>query len=273
VERSPQAARYEDLARRLEEALDFMAACGITAETTPQIRETDFFTSHEALLLPYEQALTRVDSTTGDWYGVSAHMLWIGDRTRQPDGAHVEYLRGVKNPLGLKVGPTTEPDTLIRLIDILNPANEPGRLTLIARMGSDMVVDKLSPLVRRVLREGRTVVWSCDPMHGNTVKSASGYKTRPFERVLGEVEGFFAVHRAEGTHAGGIHLELTGQDVTECTGGAHAITDSGLSQRYHTHCDPRLNASQALEMAFLVAALLKAERQAQGMPHRSAAAE
>jgi len=273
VERSPQAARYEDLARRLEEALDFMAACGITAETTPQIRETDFFTSHEALLLPYEQALTRVDSTTGDWYGVSAHMLWIGDRTRQPDGAHVEYLRGVKNPLGLKVGPTTEPDTLIRLIDILNPANEPGRLTLIARMGSDMVVDKLSPLVRWVQREGRTVVWSCDPMHGNTVKSASGYKTRPFERVLGEVEGFFAVHRAEGTHAGGIHLELTGQDVTECTGGAHAITDSGLSQRYHTHCDPRLNASQALEMAFLVAALLKAERQAQGMPHRSAAAE
>ncbi|HZH26827.1 MAG TPA: 3-deoxy-7-phosphoheptulonate synthase class II [Azospirillaceae bacterium] len=271
VERSPQGARYEDLAQRLDETLAFMAACGITAETTPQIRETEFFTSHEALLLPYEQALTRVDSTSGDWYDVSGHMLWIGDRTRQPDGAHVEFLRGVKNPLGLKVGPTTDPDELIRLIDILNPANEPGRLTLIARMGADQAAEKLPPLVRRVKREGRMVVWSCDPMHGNTVKSSSGYKTRPFERVVREVERFFAVHQAEGTHAGGVHLELTGQDVTECTGGAHAITDSTLSERYHTHCDPRLNANQALELAFLVAENLKRERAGLAAQHRGAA--
>jgi 3-deoxy-7-phosphoheptulonate synthase len=260
VSRSPQGARYQEMAARLTETLNFMEACGLTSETTPQIRETDFFTSHEALLLPYEEALTRVDSTTGDWYDVSAHMLWIGDRTRQIDGAHVEFLRGVKNPIGLKCGPSMEPDGLLKLIDVLSPDNEPGRLTLIARMGSDKVDSKLAPLIRAVRREGRSVVWSCDPMHGNTIKSSTGYKTRPFDRVLQEVRGFFAVHQAEGSYAGGIHLELTGQDVTECIGGAQAITEEKLSDRYHTHCDPRLNASQSLELAFLVAEALKHER-------------
>ena len=260
VARSPQGERYREMADRLSETLDFMEACGLTSETTPQIRETDFFTSHEALLLPYEEAMTRVDSTTGDWYAVSAHMLWIGDRTRQVDGAHVEFLRGVKNPVGLKCGPSLEPDDLLRLIDALNPENEAGRLTLIARMGSDKVRQKLAPLVRAVARAGRQVVWSCDPMHGNTIKSANGYKTRPFDRVLDEVRGFFAVLQGEGTYAGGIHLELTGQDVTECIGGAQAITEEKLSDRYHTHCDPRLNASQSLELAFLVAEALKRDR-------------
>jgi 3-deoxy-7-phosphoheptulonate synthase len=274
VERSPAGERYRDLADRLSEALNFMAACGITAETTPQLRETDFFTSHEALLLPYEQALTRVDSTTGDWYDVSAHMVWIGDRTRQADGAHVEFLRGVKNPLGLKCGPSSDPDDLIRLIDILNPDDEAGRLTLIVRMGADKVEEKLSPLIRRVQREGRTVVWACDPMHGNTVKSSTGYKTRPFERVLQEVRGFFAVHEAEGTYPGGVHFEMTGQDVTECTGGAQAITEHKLALRYHTACDPRLNASQALELAFLIAEGLKRNRlDKQTRNHRGLAAE
>jgi len=266
VERSPSGSQFQELANRLDETLAFMAACGITAETTPQIRETDFFTSHEALLLPFEQALTRVDSTTGDWYDVSAHMLWIGDRTRQLDGAHVEFLRGVKNPIGLKCGPTTDPDELIRLIDILNPSNEAGRLTLIVRMGAEKVLEKFPPLLRKVQREGRTVVWSCDPMHGNTIKSTTGYKTRPVEKVLAEARGFFDVHQAEGTHAGGVHFELTGQDVTECTGGAQAITDHKLAQRYHTACDPRLNASQSLELAFLLAGELKRgrnEREAQ----------
>ena len=260
VARSPAGAHFQELASRLDETLAFMEACGITADTTPQIRETDFFTSHEALLLPFEQALTRVDSTSGDWYDVSAHMLWIGDRTRQPDGAHVEFLRGVKNPIGLKCGPSLDPDELIRLIDLLNPANEAGRLTLIVRMGSDKVLEHLPTLVRKVQREGRTVVWSCDPMHGNTIKASNGYKTRPVERVLAEAKGFFAVHQAEGTHAGGIHFELTGQDVTECTGGAQAITDHALALRYHTACDPRLNASQSLELAFLLAEELKSAR-------------
>ena len=211
------------------------------------------FTSHEALLLPYEQALTRIDSTTGDWYDVSAHFLWVGDRTRQPDGAHVEFMRGIKNPIGLKCGPSMSPDDLLRLIDILNPANEPGRLTLIARMGAEKVAEKLPPLLRAVAREGRVVGWVSDPMHGNTIKSANGYKTRPFDRIMTEVRGFFAAHAAEGTHPGGVHFEMTGQDVTECTGGAQAITDSGLSLRYHTHCDPRLNGAQSLELAFLIA--------------------
>ena len=272
VERSPAGERMHDLAQRLDEALAFMAACGITAETTPQIRETDFFTSHEALLLPFEQALTRIDSTSGEWYDVSAHMLWIGDRTRQPDGAHVEFLRGVKNPIGLKCGPSTDPDELIRLIDILNPANEAGRLTLIVRMGSDKIEEKFPALLRKVTREGRKVVWSSDPMHGNTIKSSSGYKTRPFDRVLSEAKSFFAVHQAEGTHAGGVHFELTGQDVTECTGGAQAITDHKLAQRYHTACDPRLNASQSLELAFLLAEELKRGRVERDAERRAAAA-
>ncbi|MBL8672930.1 MAG: 3-deoxy-7-phosphoheptulonate synthase class II, partial [Alphaproteobacteria bacterium] len=260
VSRSAQAERFRALADRLTESLAFMAAVGLTSETTPQIRETEVFTSHEALLLPYEEALTRVDSTTGDWYDCSAHMLWIGDRTRQLDGAHVEFLRGVMNPIGLKCGPTSDADDLIRLIDALNPQDVPGRLTLISRMGSDKVREKLPALVRRVQREGRTVVWSCDPMHGNTVKSATGYKTRAFDRIVAEVEGFFAVHLAEGTHAGGIHVEMTGQDVTECVGGAQAISEENLADRYHTACDPRLNAQQAIELAFRVAEGLKRER-------------
>ncbi len=260
VKDSPLGERYEDLAQRIEEALDFMAACGVTGETVPAIRETDFYTSHEALLLPYEQALTRVDSLTGDYYACSAHFLWIGARTGQTEGAQVEFARGIKNPVGLKCPPDLAPDTLLKLIDILNPENEPGRLTLIARMGHDKVTEKLAPLVRAVKAEGRAVVWSCDPMHGNTMTSATGYKTRKFDHVLGEVKGFFAVHKAEGTHPGGIHLELTGQDVTECTGGAVRIAEEDLSDRYHTHCDPRLNANQALEMAFLIADELKALR-------------
>lgn len=264
--------RYEELATRIDEALAFMAACGITSDTTLKLRETEFYTSHEALLLPYEEALTRVDSTTGDWYDVSAHFLWIGDRTRQPDGAHVEFLRGVKNPIGIKCGPSLPPDELIGLLDILNPENEPGRITLISRMGHDKVESGLPKLIRKIQQEGRTVVWSCDPMHGNTIKSTTGYKTRPFENILAEVRGFFAVHKAEGTHPGGVHFELTGQDVTECTGGSRAISDENLADRYHTHCDPRLNASQSLELAFLVADELKAIRKNAGTGRKDAAA-
>jgi len=263
VASSPAGERYQELADRLTETLDFMAACGLTSETTPQIRETDLFTSHEGLLLSYEQALTRIDSTTGEWYDCSAHMLWIGDRTRQPDNAHVEFLRGVKNPLGMKCGPTLEASDLLRLIDTLNPDNEPGRLTLIARMGWDKVEKKLPPLIRAVAREGRKVVWCCDPMHGNTTVSSTGYKTRAVDRILEEVKGFFAVHDAEGSYAGGVHFEMTGQDVTECIGGAQEIKESALGDRYHTHCDPRLNASQALELAFMIAEALKRRRSGQ----------
>jgi len=257
---SPLYNQYDHIARQIDQALAFMAACGVTGDTVPVIRETAFYTSHEALLLPYEEALTRIDTTTGDPYACSAHLLWIGARTNQTEGAQVEYVRGIKNPLGLKCPPTLDTDTLIRLIDILNPENEPGRLTLIARMGHDQVEQKLPALVRAVKAEGRHVVWSCDPMHGNTIKSSSGYKTRKFDHVLGEVRGFFNVHRAEGTYPGGIHLELTGQNVTECTGGAMDITDENLGDRYHTHCDPRLNATQALEMAFLLADEMKTLR-------------
>ena len=228
--------------------------------SVPQLRGTDFYTSHEGLLLAYEQAMTRIDSTSGDWYDTSAHMIWIGDRTRQLDGAHVEFCRGIKNPIGLKCGPGLDADELLRLIAVLNPANIPGRLTLIARFGSDKVAEKLPPLVRAVKREGARVVWSCDPMHGNTIKLKSGYKTRPVDRILEEVRSFFAVHRAEGTHAGGVHFEMTGQDVTECLGGAQAIKELDLQSRYQTACDPRLNASQALELAFLIAQGIRAER-------------
>jgi len=262
--------RYQELCSHIDETLAFMEACGLTSETTPQIRETDFFTSHEALLLPYEQALTRVDSTTGDWYDCSAHMLWVGDRTRQVDGAHVEFLRGVGNPLACKAGPSQTPEELIRLIDLLNPANEPGRLTVIARMGADKVETKLAPLVRAVKREGRKVAWLSDPMHGNTHK-AGNYKTRSFDNILAEVKGFFAVMRAEGVPAAGVHFEMTGQDVTECVGGAQAITEARLGDRYHTHCDPRLNATQALELAFLIAETLKDERHANGKGFKRAA--
>ncbi|MEW7006681.1 class II 3-deoxy-7-phosphoheptulonate synthase [Lentilitoribacter sp. EG35] len=253
---SPQSERYMKLANRISESINFMKAIGITPETHPALSETEFFTSHEALLLGYEQALTRIDSTTGDYYATSGHMIWIGDRTRQPDHAHVEFCRGIKNPLGLKCGPSLDPEELIELIDILNPENEAGRLTLIARFGHDKVADHLPKLIRAVEREGKKVVWSCDPMHGNTI-SMSGYKTRPFDRILTEVETFFDVHHAEGTHAGGIHVEMTGKNVTECTGGARALSGDDLSERYHTHCDPRLNAEQALELAFLVAERMK----------------
>ncbi|RAZ89914.1 3-deoxy-7-phosphoheptulonate synthase class II [Mesorhizobium hawassense] len=253
---SPQGEKYESLANRITETMDFMRAVGITSETNFALRETDFYTSHEALLLGYEEALTRVDSTSGDWYATSGHMIWIGDRTRQPDHAHIEYCRGIKNPLGLKCGPSLTPDGLLELIDLLNPENEPGRLTLIARFGSDKVAEHLPKLVRAVKKEGRNVVWSSDPMHGNTIEAA-GYKTRPFDRILKEVQTFFEVHRAEGTHPGGIHVEMTGKNVTECTGGARAITAEDLQDRYHTHCDPRLNADQAIELAFLVSDLLK----------------
>jgi 3-deoxy-7-phosphoheptulonate synthase len=272
VKESPQSGRYREVADRIADALDFMRACGIDPERHPELKSTEFFTSHEALLLGYEQALTRVDSTTGDWYATSGHMIWIGDRTRQPDHAHIEYCRGVKNPIGLKCGPSLKPDELMRLIELLDPENEPGRLTLIARFGADKVFDHLPGLIRAVKTEGRNVVWSCDPMHGNTIKSQSGYKTRPFERILQEVRAFFDVHRAEGSYAGGVHVEMTGNNVTECTGGARAISDSDLRDRYHTHCDPRLNAEQAIELAFLVAEEVKKERVARG-PRQVIAAE
>ncbi len=260
VERSPLAAQYRDLAARIDETLNFMAACGMTSATTRDMRETDFYISHEALLLPYEQALTRIDSTTGAWYGCSAHFLWIGDRTRQLEGAHVEFLRGVKNPLGMKVGPTQEPDDLLRILDVLNPDNEAGRITLISRMGADKVGAKLAPLVRAVQREGRKVVWLSDPMHGNTISTVNKLKTRNFDAILSEVRGFFDVHAAEGSWAGGVHVEMTGQDVTECTGGAHKLSEADLSERYETFCDPRLNAEQSLELSFLVARELKERR-------------
>lgn len=267
---SPEGHRYQELADRITEAMQFMRACGVTPENTPELRSTSFFTSHEALLLGFEQAMTRIDSTSGDWYDTSGHLLWIGDRTRQPDHAHVEFMRGIKNPIGVKCGPTLTVDDLLRLIDILNPKNEPGRLTLICRFGADKVERHLPPLIRAVRREGRVVVWSCDPMHGNTMTSASGYKTRPFERILKEMSVFFDIHQAEGTYAGGVHLEMTGKNVTECTGGARAITEEDLNDRYHTVCDPRLNADQALDMAFLIAERLKARRI--GQPAREPAA-
>ncbi|WP_404339279.1 class II 3-deoxy-7-phosphoheptulonate synthase [Sphingomonas sp. MMS12-HWE2-04] len=257
--RSPWSKKFADVADRIGESLDFMEACGINPDTVPQLKGTQFYTSHEALLLPYEQALTRQDSLTGDWYDTSAHFLWIGDRTRFENSAHVEFLRGIGNPIGMKCGPSLEPDALLRLLDTLNPNRIPGRMTLITRYGHDKIEKGLPALVRAVKREGHPVVWSCDPMHGNVVKAANGYKTRPFERILAEVRGFFAVHRAEGTYAGGIHCEMTGQNVTECTGGAIAVTEQHLADRYHTHCDPRLNAGQSLELAFLLAEMLNAE--------------
>ncbi|MFT3938069.1 class II 3-deoxy-7-phosphoheptulonate synthase [Rhodopseudomonas sp.] len=271
VSDSPQSKAYADLADRVSGALDFMRACGLTFAVDSSLGTTDFYTSHEALLLGYEQAMTRVDSTTGDWYATSGHMLWIGDRTRQLDHAHIEYFRGIKNPIGLKCGPSLKTDELLKLIDILNPDNEPGRLTLIGRFGADKIGEHLPAMVRAVQREGRTVVWSCDPMHGNTITSNSGYKTRPFDRILSEVRSFFAVHAAEGTHAGGVHLEMTGQNVTECLGGARAITDEDLNNRYHTACDPRLNAEQSIDMAFLIADLLKQGRAGKASPLQAAA--
>jgi len=257
-----KAERYREMAGRISDTLDFMKAAGIDSDNAPTLQSVEFYTSHEGLLLEYEEALCRLDSTSGKWLAGSGHMIWIGDRTRQPDGAHVEFARGVLNPIGLKCGPTMETEDLRRLLVRLNPDNEDGRLTLIARFGSGKVGEHLPRLIRTVREEGANVTWVCDPMHGNTIKSGSGYKTRPFDAVLREVQEFFAVHRAEGTVPGGVHFEMTGQDVTECIGGMRAISEDNLSDRYHTACDPRLNASQSLELAFLVAEELSALRDA-----------
>ncbi len=257
VDRSPQGERYRDLAMQISKSLDFMAACGLDATTVPQMAQTEFYTSHEALLLGYEEAMTRVDSTSGDWYDTSAHMLWIGHRTRQADHAHVQFVRGIKNPLGIKCGPGLEVDELLRLIDVLSPDNEAGRITLISRFGAEGVAKGLPPLARAIKKSGRNVVWSCDPMHGNTLKTGNGYKTRPVDRILSEVRQFIDILSAEGSYPGGVHLEMTGQNVTECLGGAQAISEGDLSDRYHTHCDPRLNGEQALELAFLIAEKLQ----------------
>ncbi|MBX3484016.1 class II 3-deoxy-7-phosphoheptulonate synthase [Phenylobacterium sp.] len=255
---SPQGARYRELGDKISESLSFMEALGINAQTHPTIHQVDFFTSHEGLLLGYEEAMTRVDSTSGEWYDTSAHLLWIGERTRQLDGAHVEYFRGIRNPIGVKVGPTLEPDELLKLIDVLNPKNEAGRLTLYGRFGYDKIEGRLPALLKAT--KGANVVWAIDPMHGNTLTANTGYKTRPFDRILSEVKSFIDLCKAEGTHPGGVHLEMTGQNVTECLGGARALSEGDLADRYHTHCDPRLNGEQALELAFLVAEKLKDER-------------
>ena len=257
VKESKQGEQYEQVANRISEALDFMDAVGINSNTTPELRSVDFYTSHESLLLGYEECLTRVDSTSGDWYDTSAHMLWIGDRTRQPDGAHIEFVRGIKNPIGMKCGPSLDSDELLKLIDLINPSNEEGRLTLITRYGADNLDDHLPKLIRAVEKEGKKVVWSCDPMHGNTIKASNGYKTRPLDSILTEVKQFIDIHESEGTYAGGVHIEMTGQNVTECLGGTQKISEEDLTDRYHTHCDPRLNANQAIELAFLISDELK----------------
>lgn len=256
---SPAGGRFQGVASKIDDALQFMEACGV-GSGIGQLKETDFYTSHEALLLPYEQALTRKDSLTGEWYDCSAHMLWIGDRTRQLDGAHVEFLRGVQNPIGVKAGPTMDPEDLLKLCDALNPNNEAGRLNIIVRMGADKVEEGMPKLIQAIQREGKQVVWSSDPMHGNTVKASTGYKTRRVDDVLKEVQQFFQVHKAEGSYAGGVHFEMTGQNVTECVGGAFEVTEADLADRYHTHCDPRLNADQSLELAFMISETLKKAR-------------
>jgi 3-deoxy-7-phosphoheptulonate synthase len=261
VKKTEQEKKYKQIEDKISDALDFMEACGINPESNRRLRAVNFYTSHEALHLPYEAAMTRTDSTTGEYHDTSAHFVWIGDRTRQPDGAHVEFCRGIKNPIGIKCGPSLKSDELIKLINILNPTNEAGRITLISRFGADLVESGLSKLIRPIKKEGLNVIWSCDPMHGNTIKATSGYKTRPFNSVVKEVKNVFGVHQAEGTYAGGLHIEMTGQEVTECTGGAQKISDQDLSSRYHTHCDPRLNASQALELAFLISDEIKKNSQ------------
>jgi 3-deoxy-7-phosphoheptulonate synthase len=260
VAANPLKEKFQQLADRIQDALQFMEVCGIDSSVAPSLKETSLYTSHEALLLGYEEALTRRDHLTGDWYDCSSHFVWIGERTRQLDHAHIEFFRGIKNPIGVKVGPGMKPDELIELIDALNPENIPGRLTLITRMGADILPEKLPALVRRVQDEGRKVIWSSDPMHGNTEKATTGYKTRSFNNILREISQFFAVHKSEGSYAGGVHLEMTGQHVTECTGGAYGLSDEDLAQRYRTQCDPRLNADQVLELGFLVADLLKDAR-------------
>ncbi|MGB3625426.1 MAG: 3-deoxy-7-phosphoheptulonate synthase class II [Henriciella sp.] len=270
VDRSPQGARYSALADRISDALSFMNACGVNSQSVPQMAQVDVYTSHEALLLGFEEAMTRVDSTSGDWYDTSAHMLWIGHRTRQIDHAHVEFCKGIRNPLGIKCGPGLETDELLRLIETLNPKDEPGRITLITRFGSEGVEKGLSPIVRAVKKSGRSVVWSCDPMHGNTLKTESGFKTRPVDRILSEVRQFIEIVSDEGCYPGGVHFEMTGQDVTECIGGAQAISEADLSSRYHTHCDPRLNGEQALELAFMIAEKLQHMKEAVSADTRAA---
>ena len=261
VNKSQQGKRFKELEDKVSDALSFMEACGITPESNRRLRTVNFYTSHEALLLPFEEAMTRIDSTTGEYHDTSAHFVWIGDRTRQPDGGHVEFCKGIKNPIGIKCGPSLKATELVQLCTILNPENEKGRITLISRFGYDNVEKFLPKLIRTIKKEGLNVVWSCDPMHGNTIKSAAGYKTRPFNNVVKEVKNVFSVHQAEGSFAGGLHVEMTGQDVTECTGGAQKISEQDLSHRYHTHCDPRLNASQALELAFLISDEIKKNSQ------------
>ena len=252
--------KFEDMANRIDECLTFMEACGINDQNVRQMNETDFYTSHEALLLPYEEALTRIDSTSGKWYDVSAHMLWVGDRTRQLDGAHIEFVEGIQNPIGLKIGPSTDINELLKIIEKVNPNNIPGRLTLICRMGADKISSILPNIISQVKKTENHVVWACDPMHGNTIKASSGYKTRPLVNIISEIEQFFKINRSEGTYPGGIHLEMTGQDVTECIGGIKEVTEDDLKSRYHTYCDPRLNASQSLELAFLLSDFLKDQR-------------
>ena len=255
-----KANKFSEIADRIDECLAFMKACGINDNNVRQINETEFFTSHEALLLEYEEALTRIDSTSGKWYDVSAHMLWVGDRTRQLDGAHIEFVRGIENPIGIKIGPTTDENELLKIIDYVNPDNEGGKITLICRMGADKIDNHLPKIVKKIKSEGRAVIWACDPMHGNTIKSNTGYKTRPVSNIFSEIQKFFAIHRSLGSYPGGIHLEMTGSDVTECMGGLQQITDKDLKNRYHTFCDPRLNASQSIEIAFLISEYLKDDK-------------
>ncbi|MGB0908603.1 MAG: class II 3-deoxy-7-phosphoheptulonate synthase [Maricaulaceae bacterium] len=265
VGNSETTQKYSELCEKISDAMDFMEACGVTPQSTPQMAATDYYTSHEGLLLGYEEAMTRIDSTTGRWYDTSAHMLWIGNRTRQLDHAHVEFFRGIENPIAMKIGEGLDPDELLRLLDVLNPENEAGRMTLIARYGHDKVAQGLPTLARAVKSAGRHVVWSCDPMHGNTHKTDSGFKTRPFDKILSEVKNFMQVLHSEGCWPGGVHFEMTGQNVTECIGGsARAVREEDLSSRYHTHCDPRLNADQALELAFLIAEELRSYRKDEG---------
>ena len=256
---TPETTKYQEVADRISESLNFMKACGLTSDTASQLRETEFYTSHEALLLNYEEALTREDTITSEkgWYSTSAHLLWVGDRTRQHDHGHIEFLSGIQNPVGIKCGPSLEPDDLIRLIEKINPENDTGKVVLICRMGSEKVFDHLPKLVKKIQSEGKKVIWCCDPMHGNTIKASNGYKTRKGSQILSEVDNFFNVHKTEGSYPGGVHFEMTGSNVTECLGGANEVKESDLGSRYHTHCDPRLNGSQSLELAFLISDLLK----------------
>ena len=263
---TPETGKYREIANRISESLNFMKACGLTSSSVPQLRETDFFTSHEALLLNYEEALTREDTITAEkgWYATSAHLLWVGDRTRQFDHGHIEYLSGIQNPVGIKCGPSLEKDDLIRLLDKVNPNNESGKVVLICRMGSEKVNEHLPKLIKNIKANGKNVTWCCDPMHGNTIKASNGYKTRRVAEILNEVNNFFLVHKSEGTLPGGVHFEMTGSNVTECLGGANEVKESDLGSRYHTHCDPRLNGSQSLELAFLVSDLIKSFRNGKG---------